>query len=69
MVRFEQALLDGELLSPASLQAMLGETRRGFQPGMYYGLGTMVYDIFDRGGRLRWRAQRRRAGHQRRRGL
>ena len=21
---------------------------------MYYGLGTMVYDIFDRGGRLRW---------------
>ena len=54
MVRFEQALLDGELLSPASLQAMLGETRRGFQPGMYYGLGTMVYDIFDRGGRLRW---------------
>lgn len=54
MVRFEQALLNGELLSPASLQAMLGETRRGFQPGMYYGLGTMVYDIPDRGGRLRW---------------
>ena len=28
--------------------------RRGFQPRMYYGLGTMVCDIPDRGGRLHW---------------
>ena len=27
---------------------------RGFQPRMYYGLGTMVCDIPDRGGRLHW---------------
>lgn len=54
MVRFEQALLDGELLKPESLRAMLGETRLGYQQGMSYGLGAMRYDIPDGAGRLHW---------------
>ncbi|MGO4713756.1 serine hydrolase domain-containing protein [Bradyrhizobium sp. 2TAF24] len=54
MVRFEQAALDGELLKPASRRLMLARLYPMFDPGMFYGLGVMVYDRPDTPQRLFW---------------
>ena len=47
MMLFQQALLDGRLLNPATRARMLAEPYPMFEPGTFYGLGVMLYDIPD----------------------
>jgi D-alanyl-D-alanine carboxypeptidase len=54
MIRFEQALLAGNLLKAQTRERMLRDLYPMFERGMYYGLGVMVYDVPDRGKRLYW---------------
>ncbi|MGA0602720.1 serine hydrolase domain-containing protein [Caulobacter sp. KR2-114] len=55
MVRFQQALLTRDQLLPAATRAqMLQRPYPMFQPGMFYGLGLMLFDVGDGPGRLYW---------------
>lgn len=52
MLRFWAALLDGELIGPASRDAMFATLYPMFDKGTYYGLGAMVFDVADGATRL-----------------
>lgn len=55
MLRFQQALLAGDQLLPAPARAArLQRLYPMFQPGTFYGLGLMLYDVGDVPGRLDW---------------
>ncbi|MBR1216633.1 beta-lactamase family protein [Bradyrhizobium sp. U87765 SZCCT0131] len=54
MVRFEQAVLDGELLKTTSRRQMLAQLYPMFDAGTFYGFGVMVYDRPDTPRRLYW---------------
>ena len=54
MIRFWSALLDGRLVKPATLEAMFATLYPMFDPGTYYGLGVMVFDVPDQDGQLLW---------------
>lgn len=54
MVRFLAALLNGELLRAATVAEMSATLYPMFDPGTYYGLGLMVFDIDDAGRRNLW---------------
>ena len=45
MLLFQQAFLDGRLLKPATRARMLAEPYPMFEPGTFYGLGMMLYDV------------------------
>lgn len=47
MLLFQQAFLDGRLLKAATRARLLAEPYPMFEPGMFYGLGVMLYDIAD----------------------
>lgn len=55
MVRFQQALLTRDQLLPATTRAArLQRPYPMFQPGMFYGLGLMLYDIGDGPAHFTW---------------
>ncbi len=54
MARLQQALLDGRLLRPDTRARALSDLYPMFDAGMYYGLGTIVYDVERPGGNLFW---------------
>lgn len=54
MLRFWAALLDGRLVSAASLSALFERLYPMFDPGTYYGLGTMVFEVDDAGHHNLW---------------
>lgn len=54
MVRFWAALLNGDLLDPAMLAAMTATLHPMFDPGTFYGLGMMLFDVPDGDRRLFW---------------
>lgn len=54
MVRFWAALLDGRLLAPALVREMTATLYPMFDPGQFYGLGAMVFDLPDGERRLLW---------------
>jgi D-alanyl-D-alanine carboxypeptidase len=54
IIRFEQAIFDGRLLTPQSRSWLFRKLYRMFDPGMYYGLGIMLYDVPDEPRRLFW---------------
>ncbi|HSX62746.1 MAG TPA: serine hydrolase domain-containing protein [Tahibacter sp.] len=54
MTRFLAALFDGRLVPAASVDAMSATLYPMFDAGLYYGLGLMVFDVPDGGGRQLW---------------
>ncbi|MCE4557857.1 serine hydrolase domain-containing protein [Roseateles cellulosilyticus] len=54
MVRFWSALLGGRLIEPSTVQAMTETLYPMFDPGTFYGLGAMVFDVTDSDRRLLW---------------
>lgn len=54
MVRFWSALLDGRLISPSLAASMTTTLYPMFDPGTFYGLGTMVFDVPDGNKRILW---------------
>jgi D-alanyl-D-alanine carboxypeptidase len=54
MVRFWAALLDGRLIAPSLAASMTSTLYPMFDPGTFYGLGAMVFDVPDGNKRLLW---------------
>ena len=54
MIRFWSALLEGRLVAPATVKSMFATLYPMFDPGTYYGLGVMVFDVQDGTDRLLW---------------
>ncbi|MES2055538.1 MAG: serine hydrolase [Pseudomonadota bacterium] len=54
MVRFWAALLDGRLIARSQVTAMTETLYPMFDPGTYYGLGAMVFDLPDGARRILW---------------
>lgn len=54
MIRFWVALLEGRLIDRASVTDMTATLYPMFDPGQFYGLGMMAFDIPDGGRRLQW---------------
>lgn len=54
MVAFLQALLDGRILKPESTASLLRTPYPMFDPGTFYGLGLMLYDIPAQPSHLYW---------------
>lgn len=54
MIRFEQAVLAGPLLTPAMRALMLQRLYPMFGRDTFYGLGVMLYDVADTPSRLYW---------------
>jgi D-alanyl-D-alanine carboxypeptidase len=54
MVRFWAALLAGRLIDRSQIEAMTALLYPMMDPGTFYGLGTMVFDVPDGGQRLLW---------------
>ncbi|GAA0543531.1 D-alanyl-D-alanine carboxypeptidase [Rhizomicrobium palustre] len=54
MVRFWSALFDGRVIAPALTAKMTSTLYPMFDPGTFYGLGVMVFDVSDGNKRLLW---------------
>lgn len=54
MVRFEQAMLAGDLLTAPTRDLRIARLYPMFEPGMSYGLGVMLYDLPNGQRRLYW---------------
>ncbi|MFO1426083.1 MAG: serine hydrolase domain-containing protein [Steroidobacteraceae bacterium] len=54
MLRFWSALLGGRLLPTSRVREMFATLYPMFDPGTYYGLGVMLFDVPDRDARLLW---------------
>jgi D-alanyl-D-alanine carboxypeptidase len=54
MIRFWEALLGGRLIERSHVAAMIATLHPMIDPGTFYGLGTMVFDVPDGDRRLLW---------------
>ncbi len=54
MARFWAALMEGRLVRQQTVATMFGTLYPMFDPGTFYGLGVMVFDVPDKDRQLRW---------------